>query len=262
MDEKNTSVDQEFLIELSKYMSDGRELSLKEIYLLFPKINKKTISWRLHTLVQQGKVYRTGHGIYSSSKISKNNIAAGYGYLQIKSKEIYDVLTDYGYNFYITGLDSLVGEILHMPESYPVLITIEESGMNEIQEVLSERDLIVFTEKDRYLLENKTLRAKADVIILKGKNFSLATENISQKEKGFIDLYYAVTRMEYAVSIPELSRIYQSLQRNNAISTAKMKAAAKDRGITVEINWLIELNKASKKAIEFMGYQLEEAKWN
>lgn len=262
MDDKNKSVDEEFLIELSKYMSDGRELSLKEIYFLFPKINKKTLSWRLYTLVQQGKLIRTGHGIYSSSKISKSNMAAGYEYLQRKSKGIYDILTDYGYNFYITGLDSLVGEILQMPESYPVLITIEESGMDEIQQILSERDLIVFTEKERDLLENKTLRAKADVIILKGKDFSLATENISQKEKGFIDLYYAVTRMEYGVSIPELSRIYQSLQRNNSISMAKMKAAAKDRGITVEINWLIELNKASKKAIEFMNYQLKEAKWN
>lgn len=30
---------------------------------------------------------------------------------------------------------------------------------------------------------------------------------------------------------------------------AKMKVAAKDRGISYEINWLIELNKASEKNI-------------
>lgn len=89
----------------------------------------------------------------------------------------------------------------------------------------------------------------------------MATDNISQKEKGFIDLYYVVTRMEYGVSVPELSRIYQSLQRNNSIAMAKMKAAAKDRGVSIEINWLIEMNKASEKTVEFMSYQLKEAKW-
>ncbi len=159
-------------------------------------------------------------------------------------------------------MDSLVGEILHMPENYPVLTIIEESGIKEIQEVLNERDMIVLTEKDHDILEKTILRNKVDVILLKGKDFSLATDNISQKEKGFVDLYYAVTRMKYGVSVPELSRIYQSLQRNNSIAMAIMKAAAKDRGIAIKINWLIELNKASEKTIEFMSYQIKEAKWS
>ena len=71
---------------------------------------------------------------------------------------------------------------------------------------------------------------------------------------------YAVTRMDYGVSIPELSRIYQSLQRNNSLSMAKIKSAARDRGISTEINWLIEINKASKKVLEFMSYQIKEVK--
>lgn len=75
-------------------------------------------------------------------------------------------------------------------------------------------------------------------------------------------MYYAVTRMEYGVSIPELSHIYQSLQRNNSIAIAKMKKAAKDRRIASEINWLMELNKASEKTLEFMSYQIKEAKWS
>jgi hypothetical protein len=39
-----------------------------------------------------------------------------------------------------------------------------------------------------------------------------------------------------------------------------MKMAAKDRGITTEINWLIGLSKASEKALEFMRYQIEVAR--
>jgi len=262
MNKENMTVEEKFLSELSKHMNNGDELSLKGIFSLFPEINKKTISWRLYSLVQQGKLYKTGHGIYSMNRNTEDNVAAGYEYLQRKSKEIYDILTGYGYDFYITGMDSLVGEILHMPENYPVLVVIEESGMKEIQEVLNESDMIALTEKDRDLLEKTILRNKVDVILLKGKDFSLATDNVSQKEKGFVDLYYAVTRMEYGVSVPELSRTYQSLQRNKSISMAKMKAAAKDRGISVEINWLIELNKVSEKTIEFMSFQIKEAKWS
>jgi hypothetical protein len=253
---------EKFLSELSKHMNDNEELSLKMIYSLFPEMNKKTISWRLYSLVQKGKLYKTGHGVYSLNKNNEDHVSAGYEYLHRKSKEIYDILTEYGYEFYITGLDSLIGEILHMPENYPVLIIIEESGIKEIQEVLNEKDMIVLTEKDRDILEKTVLRNKVDVILLRGKDFSLARDNISQKEKGFIDLYYAVTRMEYGVSVPELSRIYQSLQRHNSIVMSKMKAAAKDRGISTEINWLIEINKASEKTIEFMSYQIKEVKWS
>ncbi len=261
MKKENLTMDEKFLGELSKHVNDSDELRLKMIYSFFPEMNRKTISWRLYSLVQKGKLYKTGHGMYSLKRNS-NNVSAGYEYLQRKSKEIYDILTEYGYDFYITGMDSLVGEILHMPENYPALIIVEESGIKEIQEVLYEKDLIVLTEKDRDILEKTILRNKVDVILLRGKDFSLATDNISQKEKGFIDLYYAVTRMEYGISVPELSRIYQSLQRNNSIATAKMKAAAKDRGVSVEINWLIEMNKASEKTIEFMSYQIKEVKWS
>lgn len=256
---KNMTADEKFYKELSKHIKNGDEISLKRIYSLFSEINPKTVSWRLHALVQQGKLYKTGHGYYALRKKDENN-AAGYDYLQKKSQMIYDIIIDYGYNFYITGLDSLVGEILHMPEKYPVLIVLEESGMMEIQEILSEKELIVLTEKDRNIIENTILKNKIDVIILKGKDFSLSVDNIAQKEKGFVDLYYAVTRMEYGVSIPELSRIYQNMQRNNSIAMTKIKNAARDRRISTEINWLIELNTASEKTLEFMSYQIKEVK--
>jgi len=259
MSTDNMTVDEKFYKELKEYMQNGEELSVKRIYSLFPEINPKTVSWRLHGLVQQGKIHRTGHGYYALTKIDENN-AAGYDYLQKKSQMVYDIVIDYGYNFYITGLDSLIGEMLHMPEKYPVLLVIEEAGITEIQDILSEKELIVLTEKDRNIIEKTTIKNKIDVIILKGKDFSLSVEHVAQKEKGFVDLYYAVTRMEYGVSIPELSRIYQSLHRNNSLAITKIKNAARDRGISTEINWLIEINKASEKVLEFMSYQIKEAK--
>lgn len=248
-----------FYNKLKGYMQYGEELTVKKIYSLFTDINPKTVSWRLHELVQQGKIHRTGHGYYALTKINQNN-PAGYVYLQKKSQFVYDIVINYGYDFYITGLDSLTGELLHLPEKYPVLLVTEDAGIAEIQEILSQKDFIVVTEKDLNIIENNAIKNKIDVIILKGKDFSLSFEHVAQKEKGFVDLYYAVTRMDYGVSVPELSKIYHNLQRNNSLAMAKVKNAARDRGISIEINWLIEINKASEKALEFMSYQIKEAK--
>ena len=258
MSTEHMTVNEKFYKVLTEHMQEGDELSVKKIYSLFPETNSKTVSWRLYALVQQGKLHKTGHGYYALTKMDEHN-AAGYDYLQKKSQKIYDLLIDYGYNFYITGLDSLVGEMLHMPEKYSVLLVVEESGIKEIQEVLSEKEFFVLTEKDRNIIENRTIKNKIDVIILKGKDFSVSVDHIAQKEKGFVDLYYAVTRMEYGISIPELSRIYQSMQRNNSMAITKIKNAARDRGVSTEINWLLELNKASEKVLEFMDYQIKEA---
>lgn len=257
MNTENITVDEKFYNELTKYMKNGEELNIKQIYSLFPDANSNTVAWRVHKFVQQGKLQNTGHGYYALSKMNEHN-AAGYDYLQNKSRMIYDIVIDYGYDFYISGLDSLVGEILHVPETYPALLVVEEAGIKEVQDALSEKGLIVFTEKDKDIIENATIKSKIDVIIFKGKEFSLSAGRIAQKEKGFVDLYYAVTRMEYGISIPELSRIYQSLQRNRSLAKAKLKDAAKDRGIIIEINWLMELNRASDKVLEFMSYQMKK----
>ena len=246
-----------FYKKLAMYLENDLEMSVKQIYSLFPDTNKKTISWRLYELVQQGKLHRSGHGYYSMFKLDTHN-SLGYDYMQKTSQVLFDILTEYGYDFYLTGLDSLVGEVLHIPETYTALIVIEEKGISEVQEILQEKELIAFTEKDHRTIEKSGIRYKADVIIIKGSDFSLADEHIAIKEKGFIDLYYAVTRMEYEISIPELSRIYQSLLRKQSISKMQMKNAAKDRGIILEINWLIESNRFPKKVRDFMNYHSQE----
>jgi len=258
MDDNNVTIEESFLNEISVYMKNGQELDIKQIYKLFPNINQKTISWRLYDLKQQGKIYSSGHGYYSMSEKIKHT-AAGYNYLQKRSKEVFDIVSEYGYEFYLSGLDALVGEILHIPEQYPTILVVEQAGIYEIKEALNSKNFFVISEKEKKLFFNDFIKNKVDVIILNGKDFSLVYEAIADKEKAFIDLYYAITRFEYGFSIPELSRIYESMERNKSITTIKMKKSAKDMGIASEINWLLELGKVSKKTIEFMEYQMREA---
>ncbi len=259
MGENKLTMEEKFFRSISKYLENREELDIKRIYNIFPDVNKKTISWRLYNLVQQGRIYRTGHGYYAMTE-KKGNNAAGYNYLQRKSKEVYDLVSEYGYQFYISGLDSLIGEILHIPEQYPVILIVEEKGIDEIKEALNNKKVFTISENDKKLIDNSIIKNKIEVIILRGKDFSLASEYIAHKEKGFVDLYYAITRLEYIFSIPELSRIYESMERNKSIIITSMKKSAKDRGIVTEINWLLELNKASKKSIEFMDYQMRKSR--
>ena len=190
------------------------------------------------------------------------NKPIGYDYLQKKSKLMYDVLIEYGYNFYISGLDSLVGEIPHLPERFTTLIVVEKSERKDIKGIFSDNDFFIVDESERILINDENVNYRIDGILLNGKNYDLAFENIALKEKGFVDLYYAVTRLNYGLSVPELFRIYKRLQSENRISKNMLLKAAKDRKILTEIKWIIEINKASTKTLEFISYQMKEGQWN
>lgn len=253
---ENKTIDEKFLEKLINSMEFEPEINIKKIYSMFPEINQSTVLWRLHKLVQQGKLFKTGRGYYSI-KARKINSSAGYEYLQNKSKDIYNIMSEYGYKFYITGLDSLVGEILHVPEQFTVLLVIEEDGIEEMREILSNQGYFVILENEKNWFHQNSYKSKIDIVILKGKNLELEAEGIAVKEKGFVDLYYAITRLNYEISIPELSRIYENMQRNETFTAYKMKQSAKDRGLSTEINWLLELRRVNPKALEFINYQME-----
>ena len=255
MNALKTSAIGNFYQELLESIQNGEEISIRQIYSLFPDDNQKTISWRVHKLVQQGLLQSTGHSYYALHAPNRDS-AAGYAHMQRKTQEVYDAVVDYPYDFFVTGMDSLVGELLHIPEMYTVLLAVEEAGVFDTQDVLGDSGFIAFTEKDRGLLGNHSLKDKADVVILKGKDFTLSSEHIAHKEQGFVDLYYAATRLDYGISIPELSRIYRSLQRNRSLAKEKMKRAAKERGVSIEISWLMEIDRASEKTLEFMSHQM------
>lgn len=249
----------DFYEKLNKEFKHLNELNIKHIYGMFPTVNRKTISWRLYDLCRQGKLYRSGHGLYSLLSMDEH-LAVGYEYMQKKAQEVYDIVVEYGYEFYISGLDALVGEVLHVPEQYPVILEIGEDGINEISEVLNAKEFLAVRSSEKELLLSLTLKSKVDVILFQSKNFTLSNENIAIKEKAFVDLYYAVTRVNYGISVQELSRIYENLNRNKMVSIAKIKDAAKAVGVADEIRWLLDVRKMLPKVKEFMIHQLQEEK--
>ena len=64
-------------------METEPELNVRKIYSMFPEVNPKTVLWRLHKLVQQGKLFKTGRGYYSV-KAEKEHHSAYYIKLKLK----------------------------------------------------------------------------------------------------------------------------------------------------------------------------------
>ena len=48
---------------ISYLMMNGR-LTTREIYALFPEMNKQTVSWHLNQELMKGNIRKAGHGVY------------------------------------------------------------------------------------------------------------------------------------------------------------------------------------------------------
>ena len=57
----------EFRERLLKELADGKVLTTRQIYDLFPEMNQKTASWHLHEELGKGFVEKCGHGSYRLS---------------------------------------------------------------------------------------------------------------------------------------------------------------------------------------------------
>lgn len=75
---------------------------------------------------------------YALNELNEHN-PERYNYIQKKSQMVCDIVIYFGFDFYITGLDSLIGEMFHVPEKYTVLLVVEKSRISKVQEILSEK---------------------------------------------------------------------------------------------------------------------------
>ena len=247
----------EFYKSLKKAMKNKSELEIADIYPVFPEMNVKTVSWYMYKLVHDGKINRVKHGVYSLK--TADEIIVQYDRIQIASQKLYDEMQEYGYPFYMSGIDALIGKMQHVPEQYPIIMIIEQKSLSLIRQELVTSSRIVVSKDDAKTLNRNIFIDDVNVILLYGRNFlELSSQGIAFPEKGFVDLYYAVTRMKYPMSLQELSRTYENLTRHKTFSQIRMSDAAKDVGISDEITWLLKVAKMTEEAKEFAWIQLRE----
>ena len=260
MDKKpNTVLLQDFAL-IKKRFADSPEFTVADIRQLFPQTNPKTVNWKIFKLIQRDLLTRQAQGTYSLKKADSEEVSSSeYDYLSNRARRVYGILQNFGYEYYISGLDGLSEDLLHFPENFPVIAVTEKAGLLELQEELINNQLTVMTQKNYSSKFDRIFSNNFDVILLQGKNFELAKQGIAVKEKAFIDLYYAVTRMNYAFSVQELERTFDTLIRKKAIMSFRIKEAAKDLSISNEIEYIMNISKLPEAARSFAQIRLEKS---
>jgi len=234
----------EFQKQLVQILNEKGSMSTQELYSYFNDMNSKTVSWHLYNCLNQGLISRTMHGNYTLSS-SIPEVEERLSHMPIRNCMIFDFMCKSGFDFYMTGLDGLNGIGFDVSGDYPVLLCCRKKDVKDVQiETMRQFDLTL-TEFDTQMLSNEKTKRRIQYVILGSNDFSLQKNHFAFPEKAFIDLYYAVTRLDYPISIEELPHILSLIKPNSY----RFKRATKDRKISHELDFLMNYNKDFIKAL-------------
>jgi len=238
--EKAKLLKKKFVDEGSFTVADASE-ALKE--------KKSTLYWSLWKLVDEGYIRRIRRGVYSFTNGAKIRPV-----LSSLGKEVFQVLRESGYSFFISGLDVLSVFMEHLPESYPVLVFVDKNSVREVNELLSEKgfDSIIYSEIKSYA-RVRQLSSVSEVVLLNGTNeFKYSEKGVASFEKSFVDLYFEVSRKGYPLSVQELIRIYLNMKRRIYLDKKRLIKIASRRSIHSDIRYLVNHENISEAAHEFV----------
>ena len=229
---------------LVNLLQEKGPLSTVQIYQEFSTMNPKTVSWHLYDCIKQGIVDRSSHGLYVLSS-SLPEIKERLSNISSYGQEIYDFLCSTGFDFYISGMDCLNGLGVWTQGSLPIIVCTHKADAKDVQmELMRHFDLALIESEVDMLADEKT-RGLIKIVILTSNDFALQKGHFAVVEKAFVDLYYAITRLEYPLPIEELPHLL-SLFNMNAF---RFKKATKDRHLSSELDFLLCYNKKFLKSV-------------
>ena len=248
MKTKRLSIDEKVRIIKSNlknkdvFTISGVELVLNE--------KRSTLYWTMWNLVGKGYLSRVGKGLYSLFE-KKEPV---FPILSKTGKKVIKILEESGYQFFISGLDILSVFMEHIPERFPVILFVERNNINEIVDLLIENGIDTLTnlKGDTLSILRQLYSTKEIVLVYKTNEFKYSNKGRASIEKAFVDMYYAVTRKGYPLSIQELARIYLNMRRRIRLDTNRIIKIASRRSIHYDIRYIIENRQISEKAVEFV----------
>lgn len=222
-----------------------------EVEQIFPELKKSTLYWYLSKLVEKGYIKRIRNGAFAFNEWrGKNGIL-----LSSSAEYVRDFLDETGFHYYISGLDILAKYMQHVPEQYPVIVFIEKEAKKEIYDSLMFKGIAVLEPLQlKKMYENSIFSGNnsMQVVLYATDNFTYSEEGLATVEKAFVDLYFAISRNNYPLSLQELVRIYQNLSRLGNIDKKKLITVATKRNIQYDIRFIVESKFITKQAIEFV----------
>lgn len=231
----------------------GRQTTfyVDEVEQIFPELKKSTLYWYLSKLVEKGYIKRIRNGVFAFNEWrGKNGIL-----LSSSAKYVRDFLDETGFHYYISGLDILAKYMQHVPEQYPVIVFIEKEAKKEIYDSLMFKGVAVLEPLQvKKMYENSIFAGNKSmqVVLYATDNFTYSEEGLATVEKAFVDLYFAISRNNYPLSLQELVRIYQNLGRLGNIDKKKLITVATKRNIQYDIRFIVESKFITDQAIEFV----------
>jgi len=209
-----------------------------------------TVRWILWNLADLGKIVRIGHGVYSF-RLQEKQIARPQ--LSDLANKVKTVFEESGVPFFISGLDIIKGYMIHVPERYPVIAFIEQTNIEDAQELLLNQkiDSIIGSKVGEFGKLQHFPSIEEIVILRPTKEFNYSREGLAEPEKALVDLYYEVTRGSYPLSLGELGRIYLNMQRRGTINEKRLSKVAIRRNLHYDIRFILNYKRISKYAFQF-----------
>ncbi len=234
----------DFSSKITQLLKEHKTLTTQEIYSFFPEQNHKTVSWHLHQQLVRGNIVQAAHGSYVLPP-EKYNVDDSVRVLPELSIRAYEALADANYRFYLSGLDALNGLGFSVNGNYPVIVCVEKNRVKDIQLELMRLFDFAATEDDKEMLVNPEFKDRIQFLVFSSDAFELSNEHFALPEKAFVDLYYAVTRMNYPVPVKELPHILSLIKPNHY----RFRMATKDRHLSDELNFLMNFNRQFLKEL-------------
>lgn len=251
MKKGTTSLESKYNI-IKKNLYNQVNIMVSDISALFPELERSSLYWTISKLVKEGYLKRIRNGVYSLNEIKGKSAV----YLSGIAKKVGDILDTEGYDYYFSGIDVVIKFMQHIPEEYPIMLFVEKSSETDIIQLLKENEitLVKTNAVKNFDYDYIYTIMRPNVIIYLTDNFDYANNNVALTEKAFIDLFYAITRNSYPMSLQELGRTYGNMIRLGAIDQKKMITMSYKRNLQYDIRYIVENKYLSEGAKEIIKY--------
>ena len=237
---------------IKENLSDQVNIMVSDISVLFPELEKSSLYWTISKLVKEGYLKRIRNGLYSLNE-RKGKSAV---YLSETAKTVGTILDSEGYNYFLSGIDVIIKFMQHVPEEYPIILFVEKNSETDIIQLLNKNKITVVKASSVKDFDDEYVYTimRPNVILYLTDNFDYADSNIALTEKAFIDLFYAITRNAYPMSLQELGKTYSNMIRLGAIDQKKMITISYKRNLQYDIRYIVENKYVSEGAKEIVKY--------
>ncbi|HZK61826.1 MAG TPA: DUF6577 family protein [Anaerovoracaceae bacterium] len=251
MKKKTSSLEFKYNI-IKENLQDQVNIIVTDISSLFPELEKSSLYWMISKLVKEGYLKRIRNGVYSLNEIKGKSAV----YLSETAKKVGNILDSEGYEYYFSGIDIVLKFMQHVPEEYPIILFVEKSSEADIMQLLNRNEITVVKASSVKDMGDEYVYTimRPNVIIYLTDNFDYTDNNIALTEKAFIDLFYAITRNGYPMSLQELGRTYSNMIRLGAIDQKKMITMSYKRNLQYDIRYIVENKYISDGAKEVVKY--------